>query len=62
VTEERTKKSGTYWSWNGNAKQVGVLKDGVVVGAGGSGGDLFENEQSELVRDPVRAEKMFDLR
>ncbi|KAG5192242.1 hypothetical protein JKP88DRAFT_5578, partial [Tribonema minus] len=61
VTEDRTRKSGVYWSWNGDAKQVGVLKDGIVVGAGGSGGDIFENEQSEMVKDAKRAEKMFEL-
>eukprot|EP00953_Heterococcus_sp_UTEX-ZZ885_P014842 8377-Heterococcus_DN1.PRE.2 len=87
VKDEKCKKSGVYWSWNGNAKQrpssgllnskscftnttalkqsravlVGVLsKDGVVVGAGGSGGEMFENEQSDEVKNRVKAEKMWE--
>eukprot|EP00612_Vaucheria_litorea_P003153 CAMPEP_0171463448 /NCGR_PEP_ID=MMETSP0945-20130129/7117_1 /TAXON_ID=109269 /ORGANISM="Vaucheria litorea, Strain CCMP2940" /LENGTH=299 /DNA_ID=CAMNT_0011990247 /DNA_START=436 /DNA_END=1335 /DNA_ORIENTATION=- len=55
------KKSGVYWAWNGNAKQIGKLENGVVVGAGGSGGEIFENEQSSMVRDANRAKLMWDL-
>ena len=38
-------KSGVYWSWNGNAQQVGLYdpSSGSVKGAGGSGGEIFEN-------------------
>ncbi|KAG5178717.1 hypothetical protein JKP88DRAFT_188417 [Tribonema minus] len=61
VADPACKKSGVYWSWNGNAKQVGVLKDGIVVGAGGAGGEMFENEQSDMVKDQARAEKMWEL-
>jgi len=63
VWDERTKKSGVYWSWNGGAKRVGVydFKKGEVQGAGGSGGDLFENDQSAEVSDPVKGALMFDL-
>merc|ERR1719232_497186 len=55
-------KSGVYWSWNGGAQQVGTYsEDGKPKGAGGSGGEIFENEQSDRVRDGPTAEKMFDL-
>jgi protochlorophyllide reductase len=61
VWSPSTKKSGVYWSWNGNAKQVGYLKDGVVVGAGGSGGEIFENEQSDLVLNEKNAKQVWEL-
>lgn len=55
-------KSDVYWSWNGGAKSVGRWSpDGKPRGAGGSGGEIFENEQSDAVRDPVIANKMWDL-
>merc|ERR1719232_2468769 len=55
-------KSGVYWSWNGGAQQVGRWsEDGKPKGAGGSGGEIFENEQSDRVRDAETARKMFDL-
>lgn len=63
VDDEGCKKSGIYWSWNGNAQQVGVydVKKKQVVGAGGSGGEIFENQVSSQVADPRRAERMFEL-
>ena len=63
VTDPQCAKSGVYWSWNGGAKRVGVYnrKTGTVVGAGGSGGEIFENEQSDQVTDLERQAKMFDL-
>lgn len=55
-------KSDVYWSWNGGAKSVGRWSpDGKPRGAGGSGGEIFENEQSDAVRDPVVASKMWEL-
>jgi len=45
VVDEATSKSGVYWSWNGDAKYIGVGN------AGGSGGELFENEFSGMVND-----------
>lgn len=55
-------KSGVYWSWNGGAQQVGRWsEDGKPKGAGGSGGEIFENEQSDAVRDGPTARKMWDL-
>lgn len=59
VADAATGKSGVYWSWNGGARTVGWLdvRKNVVRGAGGAGGELFENEPSDLVRDPVKAKK-----
>ena len=56
-------KSGVYWSWNGGARQIPVkdFKKGIVVGTGGSGGELFENTPSDQVRDPAKSSKMWDF-
>eukprot|EP00617_Octactis_speculum_P027425 CAMPEP_0185766260 /NCGR_PEP_ID=MMETSP1174-20130828/35803_1 /TAXON_ID=35687 /ORGANISM="Dictyocha speculum, Strain CCMP1381" /LENGTH=389 /DNA_ID=CAMNT_0028449839 /DNA_START=102 /DNA_END=1271 /DNA_ORIENTATION=- len=56
-------KSGVYWSWNGGAKQVGVYdrKSKSVVGAGGSGGEIFENDQSDQVTNRAKGERMWEL-
>jgi protochlorophyllide reductase len=60
--DEQCLKSNVYWSWNGGAQQVGRWsEDGKPKGAGGSGGEIFENEQSGAVRDPVTANKMWEL-
>ena len=63
IDDDLCKKSGVYWSWNGNAKQVGLYdpKTKTVSGAGGSGGEIFENDQSNQVTDIERAGRMFDL-
>mmetsp|Transcript_22364 Transcript_22364/g.34173 ORF Transcript_22364/g.34173 Transcript_22364/m.34173 type:complete len:437 (+) Transcript_22364:79-1389(+) len=54
-------KSGVYWSWNGGAQSVGRWSpDGKPRGAGGSGGEIFENTQSTAVRDKETAEKMWE--
>jgi len=45
IADEQTAKSGVYWSWNGDAKYMGVGN------AGGSGGDIFENSFSGMVND-----------
>jgi len=45
ITDDVTAKSGVYWSWNGNAKKIGIGN------AGGSGGEIFENEFSSMCRD-----------
>jgi len=45
IADDVTAKSGVYWSWNGDAKYMGVGN------AGGSGGEIFENEFSGMVRD-----------
>jgi protochlorophyllide reductase len=55
-------KSNVYWSWNGGAQTVGRWdKDGKPKGAGGSGGSIFENEQSTAVKDKEMAKKMWEL-
>jgi protochlorophyllide reductase len=63
VADPKCAKSGVYWSWNGGAKTVGYFDASKkqVVGAGGAGGEIFENEPSDLVRDPVIAAKLFQL-
>jgi len=54
-------KSGVYWSWNGGAKTVGRWDaSGKPRGAGGSGGEIFENEQSDAVKDKYIAQRMWD--
>ncbi|GMI56170.1 hypothetical protein TeGR_g2669, partial [Tetraparma gracilis] len=62
IDDPQCSKSGVYWSWNGGAKSIGKYdKSGKPTGAGGSGGEIFENEQSDAVRDPVTASKVWDL-
>lgn len=60
IVDARCQKSGVYWSWNGGPREgrgADALKnDGNIVGAGGAGGgwdDIFENDQSDKVRDPM---------
>lgn len=56
-------KSGVYWSWNGNAQQVGLYDPFAkeIRGAGGSGGDIFENTYSQSTQDAKTAKDMYDL-
>jgi len=54
VADDVTDKSGIYWSWNGDAKYMGVGN------AGGSGGDIFENEFSGMVQDEQLGELCWD--
>lgn len=62
IDDPKCSKSGVYWSWNGGAKTVGFWSpDGKPRGAGGSGGEIFENEQSDAVRDLPTAKKMWKL-
>ena len=55
-------KSGVYWSWNGNAQQVGLYdpSSGSVKGAGGSGGEIFENAYSASTKDESTAAAMYE--
>jgi len=63
-------KSGVYWSWNGNAKQFGLAADRTVTesgkvmytrqGAGGAGGEIFENEFSGMITDPVKGKLAYE--
>jgi protochlorophyllide reductase len=66
VDSPQTKKSGVYWSWNGGARTVAYFGktekgDWALTGAGGAGGALFENQPSDLVRDPYTANEMYEL-
>lgn len=61
ISDPRCTKSGVYWSWNGGAQSVGRWSpDGKPRGAGGSGGEIFENQQSEAVRNPAVAKKVWE--
>jgi protochlorophyllide reductase len=55
-------KSGVYWSWNGNAQQVGLYDPSTksVKGAGGSGGEIFENEYASSTKDENTAREMYE--
>jgi len=62
IIDKRCAKSGVYWSWNGGPRQgrgvEAIKNDGNIVGAGGAGGDwdsVYENDQSDKVRDPETA-------
>lgn len=62
IDDPQCSKSNVYWSWNGGAQTVGRWdSDGKPKGAGGSGGSIFENQQSDAVRDRETAQKMWDL-
>jgi len=56
-------KSGVYWSWNGGARSTGVYNPfkGEVQGAGGAGGEIFENVPSQDCRDERKAAKLWAL-
>jgi protochlorophyllide reductase len=64
IDDPRCAKSGVYWSWNGNAKQLFTTQPGEVnVGAGGSGGGgeaIFENEFSTMVNDEKTGKLAWD--
>ena len=61
IDDPNCNKSNVYWSWNGGAQQVGRWsEDGKPKGAGGSGGEIFENEQSDAVRDPIIAARVWE--
>ena len=61
IDDPNCSKSNVYWSWNGGAKQVGRWSaDGKPRGAGGSGGEIFENDQSDAVTDPVTSKRMWE--
>jgi protochlorophyllide reductase len=67
---ECDKQSGVYWSWNGNAQQVGLASRVLnkqtgkwelqVQGAGGSGGKIFVNQFSGMISDSRRAKLQYD--
>jgi len=66
IADPRCSKSGVYWSWNGGPREgrgVDALKNGGnIVGAGGAGGDwdsIYENDQSDKVRDSEKAQLLW---
>lgn len=62
IDDPQCNKSNVYWSWNGGAQTVGRWSaDGKPRGAGGSGGEIFENTQSDAVRDLPTAIKMWEV-
>mmetsp|Transcript_17480 Transcript_17480/g.24297 ORF Transcript_17480/g.24297 Transcript_17480/m.24297 type:complete len:424 (-) Transcript_17480:780-2051(-) len=62
IDDPQCSKSGVYWSWNGGAQQVGRWsEDGKPKGAGGAGGEIFENQQSDAVRDLPTAKKVWEM-
>lgn len=63
VYDDVTKESGQYWSWNGNAQQVGFFDPatGQVKGAGGSGGEIFANTLSDECLNVKKSERMWEL-
>ena len=54
IEADVTKKSGIYWSWNGNAQYMGVGN------AGGSGGDIFENDFAGMIKEERLGELAWD--
>jgi len=62
IDDPQCDKSNVYWGWNGGAQQVGRWsEDGKPRGAGGAGGEIFENTQSDAVRDGPTAVRLWDL-
>jgi protochlorophyllide reductase len=62
VVDPVCEKSGVYWSWNGNAQQVGLYDPAAkeVRGAGGAGGEIFENAYAASTKDEKIAAEMYD--
>ena len=58
IDDPQCTKSGVYWSWNGNAQQIAV--NAKKAGAGGSGGEIFENEFSGMINDERLAAMSYD--
>jgi protochlorophyllide reductase len=67
ASSEKTKKSGVYWGWNGNAKTVAYLKISAdpsqrgLTGAGGAGGEINEVEPSGEARDAEKSKRLWEL-
>jgi len=61
IDDPQCNKSNVYWSWNGKAQSVGTYSsDGKPKGAGGSGGEIFENEQSSAVQNPEMSKRVWE--
>jgi protochlorophyllide reductase len=68
VVDPRCSRSGTYWSWNGGPRMgrggEALKNDGNIIGAGGAGGgweSIYENDQSDKVKDSEKALSLFQL-
>jgi protochlorophyllide reductase len=63
VYDPQTRRSGTYWCWNGQGKNFGFYDPatGQIRGAGGSGGQVFPGELAGQVLDETKSGKMWDL-
>mmetsp|Transcript_40449 Transcript_40449/g.114539 ORF Transcript_40449/g.114539 Transcript_40449/m.114539 type:complete len:414 (-) Transcript_40449:196-1437(-) len=63
ITSPKCNKSGVYWSWNGGARSPGWYNPvkGQVIGAGGAGGEIFENTPSQECRNERKAKKLWQL-
>lgn len=68
VVDPRCSRSGTYWSWNGGPRMgrggEALKNDGNIIGAGGAGGgweSIYENDQSDKVKDAEKALALFTL-
>jgi hypothetical protein len=65
IKDPRCTRSGVYWSWNGGPREgrdQALNTDGAIVGAGGAGGDwdsIYENDQSDKVRNIVTSADLF---
>jgi len=58
ISDPNCDKSGVYWSWNGNAQQFAFNPS--KTGAGGAGGEAFENEFSDMIKDQKNGERAFE--
>lgn len=65
IKDPRCTRSGVYWSWNGGPREgrdQALNTDGAIVGAGGAGGDwdsIYENDQSDKVRNIETSADLF---
>jgi len=66
IVDPRCSRSGVYWSWNGGPRMgrgsEALKNDGNIIGAGGAGGgwdSIYENDQSDKVRDMEKAGQLF---
>lgn len=64
IDDEICKKSGIYWGWNGGAKTIAYWdfsnKNGILKGAGGAGGEIFEGEVASEVANPIKSKAMWE--
>ena len=67
ITDPRCTRSGVYWSWNGGPREGrkdSLKTKGEITGANGAGGgwdSIYENDQSDKVRDFEKSAALFKL-